>query len=192
MKSSSSVEFSPLNCMNSSVATSRTVVMSSPSPPSAPASSSAGPPPTSAAAGSTQDADRKTRMKSRIVRDLQNKWAALGDSIDEYVATESEHWNEDPKDTVAERFLRAVEEKKGHKRLFVCCGGTWMNSSGSVDPLSNVARFARSVDHYGTYMGDSWRAIPQMIYYPPRVRVHTPFFSSAAAAVCVCPKAKQN
>ncbi|OCL14467.1 hypothetical protein AOQ84DRAFT_258435, partial [Glonium stellatum] len=35
------------------------------------------------------------------------------------------------------------------KRLFVCCDGTWQNASGTVAPLTNVARLARCVDRYG-------------------------------------------
>ncbi|OTB04695.1 hypothetical protein M426DRAFT_261650 [Hypoxylon sp. CI-4A] len=64
----------------------------------------------------------------------------------------------------------------GKKRLFVCCDGTMMNSSGTLDPLSNVARLARSVDRYGISKPDEsskaiidreplTMAVPQVVYY---------------------------
>jgi hypothetical protein len=38
---------------------------------------------------------------------------------------------------------------KTMKRLFICCDGTWQNAIGTNRPLTNVARFARSVKRKG-------------------------------------------
>jgi len=45
------------------------------------------------------------------------------------------------------------------KRLFICCDGTWQNAVGTNRPLTNVARFARSVKRKG------WDDVVQIVYY---------------------------
>jgi hypothetical protein len=46
-------------------------------------------------------------------------------------------------------FMRSMVECCEKKRLFVCCDGTWQNASGSVAPLTNVAKLARAVYRLG-------------------------------------------
>lgn len=53
--------------------------------------------------------------------------------------------HDDSEDT----FMRKVVENCEKKRLFVCCDGTWQNASGSVAPLTNVAKLARAVYRLG-------------------------------------------
>jgi Uncharacterized alpha/beta hydrolase domain (DUF2235) len=48
---------------------------------------------------------------------------------------------------------------KTMKRLFICCDGTWQNAIGTNRPLTNVARFARSVKRKG------WDDVVQIVYY---------------------------
>ncbi|KAM6517031.1 hypothetical protein FSOLCH5_007984 [Fusarium solani] len=47
----------------------------------------------------------------------------------------------------------------GKKRLFVCCDGTWNDGINSSQPLTNVSRLARCVDHYDTL------GCLQLVYY---------------------------
>ncbi|POS77050.1 hypothetical protein DHEL01_v204567 [Diaporthe helianthi] len=65
------------------------------------------------------------------------------------------------------RVLREVSEEYGKKRLFVCCDGTWLNASGTVAPLSNVAKLARSVNRDGDdpLSFETIGGIPQLVYY---------------------------
>jgi hypothetical protein len=42
-----------------------------------------------------------------------------------------------------------IADSSRKRRLIVCCDGTWKNASGSIAPLTNVARFARSIDRHG-------------------------------------------
>ncbi|KAI1180998.1 hypothetical protein F4777DRAFT_527859 [Nemania sp. FL0916] len=65
--------------------------------------------------------------------------------------------------------LRALEDVYGKKRLVVCCDGTWKNASGTIDPLTNVGRFARSVWRHGVDQPTVVAAVPQVIYYSPGV-----------------------
>jgi hypothetical protein len=65
------------------------------------------------------------------------------------------------------KVLTDVSERYGKKRLFVCCDGTWLNASGTVAPLSNVAKLARSVQRMGADK-ESFQTIggvPQLVYY---------------------------
>lgn len=65
------------------------------------------------------------------------------------------------------RVLRDVSEEHGKKRLFVCCDGTWLNASGTVAPLSNVAKLARSVNREGDdpFSFETIGGVPQLVYY---------------------------
>ncbi|KAI0555582.1 hypothetical protein F4679DRAFT_578968 [Xylaria curta] len=67
----------------------------------------------------------------------------------------------------AGELFRDVAEVKGKKRLFVCCDGTWQNAVGTIRPMSNVAKLARSIYRVG---GDSFDCgtlggVPQLAYY---------------------------
>ncbi|WDK17127.1 hypothetical protein CGRA01v4_08410 [Colletotrichum graminicola] len=53
---------------------------------------------------------------------------------DRKVADQSERW-----------FMELCEMK----RLFICCDGTWQNASGTITPLTNVAKLARAVIRLG-------------------------------------------
>ncbi|KAH9904671.1 hypothetical protein F4778DRAFT_38324 [Xylariomycetidae sp. FL2044] len=44
---------------------------------------------------------------------------------------------------------RTLSEAYEAKRLFVCCDGTWKNASGTLAPMTNVAKLARCVDRIG-------------------------------------------
>lgn len=46
-------------------------------------------------------------------------------------------------------FFKSLVENYERKRLFVCCDGTWQNASGTIAPLTNVAKLARCVDRVG-------------------------------------------
>ncbi|KAK8862730.1 hypothetical protein PGQ11_008965 [Apiospora arundinis] len=46
-------------------------------------------------------------------------------------------------------FMNSVGENCEKKRIFICCDGTGNNASGTVDPLTNVAKLARAVDRIG-------------------------------------------
>ncbi|KAL2827997.1 hypothetical protein BDW59DRAFT_159955 [Aspergillus cavernicola] len=80
-------------------------------------------------------------------------------------------------DNDAARVLKAVDEKFGKKRLFVCCDGTWKNASGTIEPLTNVARLARCVgrvghveyDDDGNLMDKYTTSVSQVTYYSPGV-----------------------
>ncbi|KAK1486071.1 hypothetical protein CABS01_13288 [Colletotrichum abscissum] len=48
-----------------------------------------------------------------------------------------------------EKSLRKLIEGYEKKRLFICCDGTWQNASGTMTPLTNVAKLARAVDRLG-------------------------------------------
>ncbi|KAG8157021.1 hypothetical protein KVR01_013011 [Diaporthe batatas] len=89
------------------------------------------------------------------------------------------------------RTLREVSENYGKKRLFVCCDGTWLNASGTVAPLSNVAKLARSVDRDGydplefnPNLGYTVGGVPQLVYYTSGVGTRSTLSmdSSIAAA----------
>lgn len=75
------------------------------------------------------------------------------------------------------RVFRNVDESYGKKRLFVCCDGTWNSASGTIEPLTNVARLARSVARFGSIESENegydyaryTPTIPQMTYYSPGV-----------------------
>ncbi|KAK2012519.1 hypothetical protein LZ32DRAFT_497852, partial [Colletotrichum eremochloae] len=45
-------------------------------------------------------------------------------------------------------------------RLFICCDGTWQNASGTMSPLTNVAKLARAVHRLGE---DDYQEIDQGI-----------------------------
>ncbi|KAK7967999.1 uncharacterized protein PG986_002276 [Apiospora aurea] len=49
----------------------------------------------------------------------------------------------------ASHFMKRVTEDCEKKRIFICCDGTGKNASGTVDPLTNVAKFARAVHGLG-------------------------------------------
>lgn len=49
----------------------------------------------------------------------------------------------------AGHFMNRVGEDCETKRLFICCDGTGNNASGTVDPLTNVAKLARAVHRIG-------------------------------------------
>ncbi|KAK7935985.1 hypothetical protein PG985_001480 [Apiospora marii] len=49
----------------------------------------------------------------------------------------------------AGHFMTRVGEECEKKRIFICCDGTGNNASGTVDPLTNVAKLARAVDRTG-------------------------------------------
>ncbi|KAK6850056.1 hypothetical protein PG995_013889 [Apiospora arundinis] len=49
----------------------------------------------------------------------------------------------------ADHLMRRVAEDCEKKRLFICCDGTRNNASGTVDPLTNVAKFARAIYRTG-------------------------------------------
>lgn len=82
--------------------------------------------------------------------------------------------------------LRDVSEDHGKKRLFVCCDGTWLNASGTVAPLSNVAKLARSVNCGGNDRTsfETIGGVPQLVYYSSGVgtRSSLGMDSSVAAA----------
>lgn len=65
------------------------------------------------------------------------------------------------------RTLTEVSEIHGKKRMFVCCDGTWLNASGTVAPLSNVAKLARSVNRVGEDdpSFETIGGVPQLVYY---------------------------
>lgn len=75
------------------------------------------------------------------------------------------------------RVFRNVDESYGKKRLFVCCDGTWNSASGTIEPLTNVARLSRSVARFGFIESENGGydyaryipTIPQMTYYSPGV-----------------------
>ena len=46
-------------------------------------------------------------------------------------------------------FMTRVGEDLEKKRIFICCDGTMNNASGTLDPLTNVAKLARAVHHTG-------------------------------------------
>ncbi|RSL84188.1 hypothetical protein CEP52_016510 [Fusarium oligoseptatum] len=71
----------------------------------------------------------------------------------------------DHEPNVTAKMFRDIAEDKGKKRLFVCCDGTWKNASGTSAPLTNVARFARSIDRFGLNLDYPASPIPQVIYY---------------------------
>ncbi|EQB57784.1 hypothetical protein CGLO_02042 [Colletotrichum gloeosporioides Cg-14] len=56
-----------------------------------------------------------------------------------------------------EKSARRVVEGHEKKRMFICCDGTWQNASGTVTPMTNVAKLARAVDRLGCdpYMPES-------------------------------------
>ncbi|KAK8064153.1 hypothetical protein PG996_008805 [Apiospora saccharicola] len=49
----------------------------------------------------------------------------------------------------AASFMNSVGENCEKKRIFICCDGTGNNASGTVDPMTNVAKLARAVDRIG-------------------------------------------
>ena len=51
--------------------------------------------------------------------------------------------------TIDDSLMRNMVQYCEKKRLFVCCDGTWQNASGSVAPLTNVAKLARAVYRLG-------------------------------------------
>lgn len=53
---------------------------------------------------------------------------------------------DDPRDENDEKLIAESHEKK---RMFICCDGTWQNASGTMTPLTNVAKLARAVDRLG-------------------------------------------
>ncbi|KAK8003266.1 hypothetical protein PG989_002985 [Apiospora arundinis] len=57
-------------------------------------------------------------------------------------------------DDSADYLMRRVAEDCEKKRLFICCDGTRNNASGTVDPLTNVAKFARAIYRTG---GDEFK-----------------------------------
>ncbi|KAK8856017.1 hypothetical protein PGQ11_011929 [Apiospora arundinis] len=52
-------------------------------------------------------------------------------------------------DDSADYLMCSVAEDCEKKRLFICCDGTRNNASGTVDPLTNVAKFARAIYRTG-------------------------------------------
>ncbi|KAK6504726.1 hypothetical protein TWF481_006665 [Arthrobotrys musiformis] len=61
--------------------------------------------------------------------------------------------------------------KKAKRRLFVCVDGTWKNASNKAGPLTNVARFARSVDRYSDEGSEG--LVQQIVYYSGGVGTHS-------------------
>lgn len=106
--------------------------------------------------------DYGAQLKKTIQDGIEKKRETLKHRVSDLIREQG--WKHDDEDAAA-KFFAAMEEDHGKKRLFVCCDGTWMNSSGTANPLSNVARLARSVDRYGIYKQSSTRAIPQVVYY---------------------------
>ncbi|KAK2732610.1 hypothetical protein CKAH01_08708 [Colletotrichum kahawae] len=53
---------------------------------------------------------------------------------------------DDPRDENDKKLIAESHEKK---RMFICCDGTWQNASGTMTPLTNVAKLARAVDRLG-------------------------------------------
>ncbi|KAK8034155.1 hypothetical protein PG993_009150 [Apiospora rasikravindrae] len=49
----------------------------------------------------------------------------------------------------AAEFMDRMGEDCEQKRIFICCDGTGKNASGTIDPLTNVAKLARAVDRFG-------------------------------------------
>lgn len=45
------------------------------------------------------------------------------------------------------------------RRLIICCDGTWDNSIGKDDPLTNVSRLSRCIDDIAE------DGVPQVVYY---------------------------
>lgn len=84
------------------------------------------------------------------------------------------------------RVLRDASEDYGKKRLFICCDGTWLNASGTVAPLSNVAKLTRSVNREGDdpFSFETIGGVPQLVYYSSGVGTRTSLGmdSSVAAA----------
>ncbi|KAI1733537.1 hypothetical protein F4680DRAFT_441316 [Xylaria scruposa] len=67
----------------------------------------------------------------------------------------------------ARKLFGQVSETLGMKRLFLCCDGTLQNAVGTMRPMSNVARLARSIYRIG---GDAFDCgtlggVPQLAYY---------------------------
>jgi hypothetical protein len=116
----------------------------------------------SAGSSAAPEPEHRAQLEENIQTGIKKKVETLGNSIPDLIREQG--WEDDDA-YAAEKFFLAMEEDHGMKRLFVCCDGTWMNSSGTVNPLSNVARLARSVDRYGMYTRSSTRAIPQIVYY---------------------------
>ncbi|OMP89336.1 hypothetical protein BK809_0006060 [Diplodia seriata] len=46
-------------------------------------------------------------------------------------------------------YMRELATRCEKNRLFICCDGTWKNASGTIAPLTNVAKIARCVDRIG-------------------------------------------
>ncbi|KAK8113440.1 hypothetical protein PG984_013966 [Apiospora sp. TS-2023a] len=64
----------------------------------------------------------------------------------------------------AGEFMQSLDANCDKKRLFICCDGTGNNASGTVDPLTNVAKLARAV--YRT--GDDDYSVPETTMGPDR------------------------
>jgi uncharacterized protein (DUF2235 family) len=97
--------------------------------------------------------------------------------------------------------MRSMVERCEKKRLFVCCDGTWQNASGSVAPLTNVAKLARAVyrlgeDHFQVPEGDhnidtDWGSgaehdrygvVRQIVYYSSGVGAASSLWSDSSFA----------
>lgn len=103
----------------------------------------------------------------------------------------SKHWDDqdDPREEPTKNdFFQAMVEGFESKRMFVCCDGTWQNASGTVSPMTNVAKLARAVDRIGRddYMIPSLGHPPmkylyhgrqgfvrQLVYYSPGIGTHS-------------------
>ena len=92
----------------------------------------------------------QTSLQEHEEPELEEKLERLNDGEDDFLGV-----------------LRDVSEDYGKKRLFVCCDGTWLNAAGTVAPLSNVAKLARSVNRDGDdpLPFESIGGVPQLVYY---------------------------
>ena len=53
-----------------------------------------------------------------------------------------------------------------HKRIIVCCDGTWNNADGAGQVPTNVAKLARCIDSEAEVVEDGHKSlIKQIVYY---------------------------
>lgn len=100
-----------------------------------------------------------------------------------------DRWEDgEPPDTVS-GYVKGLATFREKKRLFVCCDGTWNDASGTIAPLTNVAKLARCVDRIGhdeldfptkrsrlgSGRGTRFGLVRQLVYYSRGVGTHSSF-----------------
>lgn len=82
-------------------------------------------------------------------REIREKLSTYGERLATTIVELLEARNTcKPPDTV-NSYVKELATFREKKRLFVCCDGTWKNASGTIAPLTNVAKLARCVDRIG-------------------------------------------